>query len=199
MPHKWSQVQIIRVTVTSNGVQFRCEDDGKVCQSSVRFPRSYFSAFNFSGQPTTFSVQLSALADALRVFAALPHVAVVITETQDHLVLETAEIDGGTTVSMYAHLAILGTSHVADILDHWQPPATEFLANTALLREAVEDLEWPQGHVRVHVQAEPLQVSPCSLPRTHPSLFPLAHPQLLISSCASPPFLLLSPTSFPPI
>ena len=148
------------MTVTSTGVQFRCEDDGKVSQSSVRFPRSFFSAFNFSGVPTTFSVQLSALADALRVFAALPDVSVVITETQDHLVLETAETDGSTTASMYAHLTILGTSHIADILDHWQPPATEFLASTALLREAVEDLEWPQGHVRVHVQAQPLQVRP---------------------------------------
>jgi hypothetical protein len=129
-----------------------------VCQSSVRFPRTYFTAFNFSGSPSTFSVQLAALADALRVFAALPDVAVVVTETEDHLVLETAEIDEGTTVSMYAHLAILGTTQVVDILDHWQPPATEFLTNTAILREAVEDLEWPQGHIRVVVQAQPLQV-----------------------------------------
>ena len=129
-----------------------------MCQSSVRFPKSYFTAFNFSGNPSTFSVQLTALADALRVFAALPDVAVVVTETPDHLVLETAEEEDGTAVSMYAHLSILGTAHVVDLLDHWQPPATELLTNAAVLREAVEDLEWPQGHVRVTVQAQPLQV-----------------------------------------
>jgi hypothetical protein len=153
-----SLFQIIRVTITSSGVQFRCEDDGKVCQSSVRFPPTYFTAFHFSGTPTTFSVQLTALLDALRVFAALPDVPVVITETAEHLVLETSETDGSTASYMYAHLSILGTSQVIDLMDHWQPPSTEFTTSSAILREAVEDLEWPRGHVHVIVQAQPLQV-----------------------------------------
>jgi hypothetical protein len=151
------RMQIIRVSITSAYLQFRCEDEGKVCQSSVRFPCTYFTSFAFSGVPSTFSVQLTALADALRTFAAMPDVAVVVTETPDCLVLETAEVNAGTSVSMYAHLAILATSHTVDLMDHWQPPATEFTTSAVVLREAVEDLEWPQGHVRVLVQAQPLQ------------------------------------------
>ena len=151
-------LQVLRVTVTSSAVQFRCEDDGKVCQSSLRFPRTYFTAFHFSGSPSTFSVHLAALADALRVFAALPDVPVVFTETEDHLVLETAEQDGATAVSMYAHLAILGSTDITDLMDHWQAPATQFVTSTLALREAVEDLEWPQGHVQIAVRARPLQV-----------------------------------------
>jgi hypothetical protein len=149
---------VIRVTLTSSSAQFRCEDDGKVCQSSIRFPASYFAAYNFSGKPSTFSVQLTALADALRVFAALPGVPVVFTETQDRLVLETTETELGTHVAMYAHLAILGTTHIVDLIDQWQPPATEFVTSSAALREAVEDLEWPQGHIQLRVQARPFQV-----------------------------------------
>jgi hypothetical protein len=151
-------MQVIRVTLTSSAVQFRCEDDGKVCQSSVRFPASCFSAYSFSGKPSTFSVQLTALADALRVFAALPGVPVLFTETPDRLVLETTETERGTHVAMYAHLAILGTTHIVDLLDHWQSPATEFVTSNAALREAVEDLEWPQGHIQIRVQARPFQV-----------------------------------------
>lgn len=155
-------MQVLRVTITSSAVQFRCEDDGKVCQSSLRFPRTYFTAFRFSERPSTFSVHLSALSDALRVFAALPDVPVVFTETEDHLVLETAEQDGATAVSMYAHLAILGSTDITDLMDHWQAPATQFVTGTLALREAVEDLEWPQGHVQITVKARPLQVRPCA-------------------------------------
>jgi hypothetical protein len=157
-------LQVIRVTLTSSAVQFRCEDDGKVCQGSVRFPANYFTAYNFSGKPSTFTVHLMALADALRVFAALPGVPVMFTETQDHLLLETTEKDGDARIAMYAHLVILGTIHIVDLIDHWQPPATEFVTSNTALREAVEDLEWPHGHVQIKVQAKPFQVRgiPCT-------------------------------------
>lgn len=155
-------IQIIRVKISATDVEFSSEDEGKVSQSSVHFPASYFSEFNFSGQPSTFSVQLGALVDALRVFAAMPDVAVLIAETADHLELEVSDVsDVGddTNMHMYAHIALLGVSPIVHLIDHWQAPATEFSATAATLREAVEDLEWPHSHVRMAVKANPFQVA----------------------------------------
>eukprot|EP00892_Ulva_mutabilis_P006252 jgi/Ulvmu1/399/UM001_0406.1 len=153
-----STKQILRVTVTSTGVHFRCEDDGKVCQSSVQFPASYFTSFDATGAPTTFNVQLVALADALRVFASLPDVPVSITETAQHLVLETSDIDEGVSMNMHAHINILGEVRIDNLLDHWKLPVTEFTTYENVLREAIEDLEWPHGHMKLSVQAHPFQV-----------------------------------------
>lgn len=152
-------VQIIRVKITATDVEFSSEDEGKVSQSSVHFPASYFSEFAFSGQNSTFSVQLGALLDALRVFAAMPDVAVMIAETADHLELEVSDVGNDTAMHMYAHVALLGVSPVVHLIDHWEAPATEFSATAATLREAVEDLEWPHSHVRLTVKAQPFQVA----------------------------------------
>jgi hypothetical protein len=152
-------VQIITVKITATDVEFSSEDEGKVSQSSVHFPASYFSDFKFSGQPSSFSVQLGALVDALRVFAAMPDVAVHIAETPAHLELEVSDVGGDTAMHMYAHIALLAPSQTSHLLDHWQAPATEFSSTAATLREAVEDLEWPQSHVRMTVKANPFQVS----------------------------------------
>jgi hypothetical protein len=54
---------------------------------------------------------------------------------------------------MHTHLAVLGMMHIVDLIDHWQPPATELLTSSAALREVVE---WSQGHNQIRVQ--PFQV-----------------------------------------
>jgi Repair protein Rad1/Rec1/Rad17 len=152
-------LQIITVKITATDVEFSSEDEGKVSQSSVHFPASYFSDYNFSGQPSSFSVQLGALVDALRVFAAMPEVEVHIAETPAHLELEVSDVGDDTALHMYAHIALLAPSKISHLIDHWQAPATEFSTTAATLREAVEDLEWPQSHVRITVKANPFQVS----------------------------------------
>lgn len=151
-------VQILRITVTPSAVLFRCEDDGKVCQSMVKFPACYFTSFDASGGPTTFNVQLGALSDALRVFSSLPDIPVSITETVQHLVLETSDTDDGVSVNMHAHINILGEMHIQHLDDVWQNPATEFTTSANILKEAIEDLEWPHGHLKLSVQAHPFQV-----------------------------------------
>lgn len=156
---KFSSKQILRVTLTSDGASFRSEDDGKVCQSSAFFPANFFSSYDIAAHRRAFCVQLSVLLDTLKVFAALPDVCVCVTHSADRLVLETTEDEGGTTTCMYAHLAILGPSQFHDVLDNWQLPAAEFLTDASILREAVEDLEWPQGPVRVSIKSRPFQVS----------------------------------------
>jgi hypothetical protein len=124
----------------------------------VHFPATYFSAFNFSGEDCVFSVQLGALIDALRVFSALPDVAVLVAKTPDHLELEVSDADEGITMHMYAHVAILASTRFSSLADHWQAPSTEFTADAATLREAIEDLEWPHGHIKFTVKAHPFQV-----------------------------------------
>lgn len=72
--------QVLRVIVTTEGITFRCEDEGKVCQSSVYFPGGFFATFSAPPARRTFSVHLPTLLDALRVFAALPSVTVRATQ-----------------------------------------------------------------------------------------------------------------------
>lgn len=72
--------QVLRVIVTTEGIAFRCEDEGKVCQSSVYFPGGFFATFSAPPARSTFSVHLPTLLDALRVFAALPSVTVRATQ-----------------------------------------------------------------------------------------------------------------------
>lgn len=129
-----------------------------MCQSSVQFPACYFTSFDSSGAPTTFNVQLGALADSLRVFSSLPDVPVSITETSQHLVLETSDTDEGVSMNMHAHINILGEMRIDNLLDHWKLPATEFTTYENILKEAIEDLEWPHGHVKLAIQAHPFQV-----------------------------------------
>lgn len=103
-------------------------------------------------------MQLGALADALRVFSSLPDVPVSITETAQHLVLETSDTDEGVSMNMHAHINILGDMRIDNLLDHWKLPATEFTTYENILKEAIEDLEWPHGHVRLSIKAHPFQV-----------------------------------------
>lgn len=157
-------MQVLGVTILATGVTFRCEDAGKACQAAVRYPAAAFDDFAFSGSPSTFCVQLAGLAAALRGFAAL-EAPVRVTECAAHLVLETtaAEVDDdGAAVAMYAHVTIVESQGTrCDLADHWRAPTTEFVCAGGLLREAVDDLEWPQGHAHVSVSGQPLQV--CAL------------------------------------
>lgn len=61
-------------------------------------------------------------------------------------------------MNMHAHINILGEMRIDNLLDHWKLPATEFTTYENILKEAIEDLEWPHGHVKLAIQAHPFQV-----------------------------------------
>lgn len=103
-------------------------------------------------------MQLGALSDALRVFSSLPDVPVSITETAQHLVLETSDTEDGVSMNMHAHINILGEVRIDNLLDYWKLPATEFTTYENILKEAIDDLEWPHGHMKLCIQAHPFQV-----------------------------------------
>lgn len=78
---------------------------------------------------------------------------------EERLALDIAEEHRGTATCMYAHITILGTNPFRDLVDSWQPPATGFVTAPALLKEAIDDLEWLQGCVRVRVTPTPFAVT----------------------------------------
>lgn len=81
------------------------------------------------------------------------------TQYEERLALEALEDERGTTTCMYAHITILGTAHFRSLMDSWQPPATEFVTAPAVLKEAIDDLEWLQGSIRIRVTAAPVSVT----------------------------------------
>ena len=58
-----------------------------------------------------------------------------------------------------SHITVLGSSVFRDLMDSWESPVTEFMTSSAILKEAVEDLEWPQGPLRVLVNHSPFGVT----------------------------------------
>ncbi|QDZ22597.1 hypothetical protein HOP50_08g51410 [Chloropicon primus] len=62
-------------------------------------------------------------------------------------------------VNTYAKIAVQSDPPAyVDWLDAWEGPDTSFHVPSRLLREAVEDLEWPGGSVRLSVTRSPPQV-----------------------------------------
>jgi hypothetical protein len=55
----------------------------------------------------------------------------------------------------YGRLQTLQAPPPADLGDYWQEPASYVIAPPALLREVVEDLEWPGGAVQLRMQRDP--------------------------------------------
>ena len=65
----------------------------------------------------------------------------------------------GVVVNTYAKLGVQSDPpETVDWLETWQGPDTSFHVPSSLLREAVEDLEWPGGSVRLMVTRDPPQV-----------------------------------------
>jgi hypothetical protein len=58
-------------------------------------------------------------------------------------------------VASYARVATQEPPPAADLADFWAPPASFFIAPGALLRETVEDLEWPHGDAELALRRHP--------------------------------------------
>eukprot|EP00878_Enallax_costatus_P029692 GHUV01032234.1.p1 GENE.GHUV01032234.1~~GHUV01032234.1.p1 ORF type:complete len:198 (+),score=52.55 GHUV01032234.1:494-1087(+) len=60
---------------------------------------------------------------------------------------------------MYARIGTLETDTPEDLTDYWAEPVSYFLVQGPLLKEAVDDLEWPGGPVALKLARDPAAVS----------------------------------------
>jgi hypothetical protein len=117
---------------------------------------------NFSQLVDTLSVFMAAKADGDGALLALRYPG-----PDGELQLEMRDAGagggngGGVRMATYARLVTLERADgAADLADYWQEPAAYLLAPAgALLKEAVEDLEWPGGAVELELVRDPPAVS----------------------------------------
>ena len=194
------------MSVSREGMQVQWEDETKSCQAKVFFQSTDgLTGFN-SGGTQRLCVPLATLADTLALFAALhggsgnagggsDGVMTVRFHDNELEILDCEEdLDLGAhtnappaggaganppavSSSVYAHLRTLDASRPpSDWLEHWSGPDSSFFAPVDILREAIEDLEWPGDAKAVSLVLSPEEVTLAShgagrlsirLPRHH--------------------------------
>ncbi|KAG2499206.1 hypothetical protein HYH03_002787 [Edaphochlamys debaryana] len=173
-----SNKQTCTVQIHTEGVSFLWEDDSKALQSNLLFKPELFSRYTCaSGVYHEFGIQLQLLLDTLAVFAsASAPMTAHYPGPQAELVCEMTDITAGTgpgqrasglggaygggglgpgAVCTWARIASLEPRSVVDMQDHWVEPTSSFLCPGFLLKEAIDDLEWPGGAVEVRLQQDP--------------------------------------------
>lgn len=162
--------QVCSVIIGQDGLWLRWEDDSKTLQSSVQLRSELFSTYDCGTEKRVFGVSLAQLVDALSVFASAAKADLHIhyPGPDGELQLEMVDdgngdnlsLEGSSKCVMYARIATLEQEVPGDMTDYWTPPVSYFLATPgSLLKEAVEDLEWPGSAVAVKLTRDPPAIS----------------------------------------
>eukprot|EP00216_Chloropicon_sp_CCMP2111_P000267 CAMPEP_0198244440 /NCGR_PEP_ID=MMETSP1446-20131203/35056_1 /TAXON_ID=1461542 ORGANISM="Unidentified sp, Strain CCMP2111" /NCGR_SAMPLE_ID=MMETSP1446 /ASSEMBLY_ACC=CAM_ASM_001112 /LENGTH=360 /DNA_ID=CAMNT_0043928479 /DNA_START=168 /DNA_END=1250 /DNA_ORIENTATION=- len=175
------QSAICTVALSSEGMHVQWEDETKNIQSQVMVRKDSFVDIRASRSSTSrlvFGVSLNQFADTLSLFASSPssqsppaslgfvEVTLRYPNHENQLEIEmcennTAPIEAAPhprEVHTYAKLSTVETPNISDWLEHWQDPESSFHVSSSLLREAIEDLEWPGGCITLCIAKEPPQV-----------------------------------------
>ena len=114
-----------------------------------------FSQFKCSSV-RKFGVLFSQLLDTLIVFSSV-HAATEISYPgpNGELVLEMKDESWGPECVTYARIGSLETPAAQDLEEYWEEPASYFLCHGAMMKEAVDDLEWPNSPIEVRMVREP--------------------------------------------
>ncbi|KAF6260189.1 hypothetical protein COO60DRAFT_1700427 [Scenedesmus sp. NREL 46B-D3] len=166
---KISAKQACTVVLAPEGVELHWADDSKSLRSSLQLRSELFSSYECGAPKRVFGVAFLQLVDTLSVFASASSSAPLQLHypgPDGELQLElcdggdAVDVDGGAAQGvMYARIATMEQGLPCDMTDYWQEPASYFLLRGALLKEAVEDLEWPGGCVAVRLARDPARIS----------------------------------------
>lgn len=137
----------------------RWEDESKTLQAAVHFKAEMFTRFVLPPGPgPMLGVQLSLLLDTLAMFASAPTHAplqMLYPGPQGEVVFELQDNVEGKVVVSFARLGTVELPSSRDLSDYWEGQGSYFLAQGVLLKEVVEDLEWPAGDVEIAMWAPP--------------------------------------------
>ncbi|WIA42473.1 hypothetical protein OEZ86_008467 [Tetradesmus obliquus] len=166
---KISAKQACTVVLAPEGVELHWADDSKSLRSSLQLRSELFSSYECGPPRRVFGVAMLQLVDALAVFASASSAAPLQLHypgPDGELQLELSDsgdavdVDGGGAgCVMYARIATQEQDLPSDMTDYWREPASYFLLKGALLKEAVDDLEWPGGSVAIRLSRDPPALS----------------------------------------
>eukprot|EP00877_Chromochloris_zofingiensis_P014762 jgi/Chrzof1/953/Cz01g34290.t1 len=71
----------------------------------------------------------------------------------------TDDASDGAVACTYARLNCLEQPVPQDMTDYWADPVSYFLAQGTILKEAIDDLEWPGGSVQITMQRDPAKLT----------------------------------------
>lgn len=162
--------QVCSVIVNDDGLSIRWEDDSKTLQSSIYLKSELFAAYDAPQEQQVFGLQFSQLVDTLSTFACgsdASSLQLAYPGPDGELQLEmrdappTAGVQrvGGPALSMYARLSCLEQPVPQDMTEYWADPVSHFLTKGTILKEAIDDLEWPNGPVVLSMQRDPPRLS----------------------------------------
>ncbi|GLC35970.1 hypothetical protein PLESTF_001245000 [Pleodorina starrii] len=167
------------MSISSSGVSVVWEDESKALQGSVFLKPELFSRFTCGSEVRhEFGIQLQLLLDTLGLFAsaAAPMTAhypgaqgELVCEMNDNAAaatagggagrlgsLELARVGGGAgSVCTWSRIGGMEAEAVVDLGEYWTEPASSFLCQGLVLKEAVDDLELAGGAVELWVQRDP--------------------------------------------
>lgn len=143
----------------------RWEHESKALQSAVWIGSNLFAVWNVP-KKIGFGLPFTLLMDTLNVFASSASCQLDLRYPgpDAELVLEADEADsqeigsGQHQVplgSVYARIDTLQVPLARDLADYWEDPSSYFIAQGALLKEAIEDLDWTKGEVTVDLLRDP--------------------------------------------
>eukprot|EP00238_Polyblepharides_amylifera_P002158 CAMPEP_0196591034 /NCGR_PEP_ID=MMETSP1081-20130531/68325_1 /TAXON_ID=36882 /ORGANISM="Pyramimonas amylifera, Strain CCMP720" /LENGTH=289 /DNA_ID=CAMNT_0041914285 /DNA_START=190 /DNA_END=1059 /DNA_ORIENTATION=- len=163
------------VKVDSAGLTFISTDDSKCLQGTVLFKRQFFKEFWYSGELEEsstsachyFSVSLTSFVDTLGVFAASgdPSAGMLLQWPNRNagidlkLMSESGDEHRPVHACMTAQLGCEEAEPPTDRDSHMTQASSCFIVSTPVLRDVVEDLEWPGGAVTLTLEDHPGRVT----------------------------------------
>lgn len=138
------------------------EDDSKTLQSSIFIGKQLFAQYNAPPPRRVFGLQFTLLVDTLSVFAATDTAVADIKYPgpDGELLWETTDTsDDRPSTCTYARINCLDHDVHKDLMDYWTDPESYFMAQGSILQEAIDDLEWPGGSVKVSMARDPQKLT----------------------------------------
>ncbi|GAX80629.1 hypothetical protein CEUSTIGMA_g8064.t1 [Chlamydomonas eustigma] len=146
--------------IDDSGLEVRCEDDSKALQSLVFLKSEMFRSFEC---PSTrkFSVLFVQLLDTLNVLSfAHGCMDMSYPGPNGELTFEVQDSHSGYLMNTYARISSVEMPDVHDLEEYWSEPSSYFLTQGSIMKEVVEDLEWPGGTtVEIVMEREPQHLS----------------------------------------
>eukprot|EP00798_Chlamydomonas_sp_ICE-L_P022488 gene22488-29614_t len=155
---KAANKQVCSVKVDDAGLEIHWEEDSKALQASVYFRTELFSIFSCPGEGHTFGIQFGLLVDTLNVFASIPGASLDLSYPGPNQELVYESTDDNSNVCTYARVNSLETPQVKELEEYWEDPSSYFLVHGTLLKEVIDDLEWPNADVELVMVRDPQQI-----------------------------------------
>mmetsp|Transcript_11437 Transcript_11437/g.19543 ORF Transcript_11437/g.19543 Transcript_11437/m.19543 type:complete len:309 (-) Transcript_11437:31-957(-) len=167
---KWANKQVGYVIVDAAGLTIIATDDSKCLQGKVTIKKQFFKSYEYRGtedeRSSFFGISLVDLIDGLSVFATSDGLAELIVKCPEskatlnlELIYSSDDEHRPIQTCMFASLACEEAERPTEYETHLEEPSTSFMLWTHVLKEAVDDLEWPGASVQLTIAKGPDRIT----------------------------------------